>query len=295
MKQMKMVFLVILTMLIYVNFHGQGLSIADAKNLTSSAGDDLFPSWSPDGTKLIFQTNSNKNWDLAVYDLHHDTSYLLTRSPFDEQHPIWIKNGKAIAFDSNESGEEKIYVIEEGSNTKSLLFIRRLMTREPSMSASERLVYFSGYDETKNRWEIYSYEFVFNNLNKLTSSGGLKNSPEVSAKDDYILFAHTHADFPQERVSLINWYGNVEKTFDEFNMFDPAWTPGGLKFIFISDKDDQSGELYSVWLDGSHLERMTFDTLEIKTPSVSPDGKYLAISVRLPGGFDLFLVPMEDY
>jgi Tol biopolymer transport system component len=87
----------------------------------------------------------------------------------------------------------------------------------------------------------------------------------------------------------------LEDSFQDFNIIDPEWFPGGLKIIFVSDKDDKAGEIYTIWKDGSHLERLTNDSLIIKNPVVSPTLKYMAVSVLVDGGFDLFVIPLEDY
>ncbi len=274
---------------------GQVLSIDQKYNLTKSAGDDLYPSWSPDGSKIVFQSNRDGDWDILVYDLKADSVYNLTNYSYNEQHPVWIKNGSAIAFDADENGELKIYSLAENKGSKALLFDRELQAREASFSISETLVYFSGFDEIKNRWEIYSYEFYYNSLNKLTSIIGENHSPKVSPDEDFILFVNNTMDFPKDKLYLINWHGQPEDKFKEFNMRDPSWAPGGLKIFFVSNRDNRYGEVYSIWIDGSHLERLTEDSLEVRNPVLSPDAKYMAISVKLEIGYDIFLIPMEDY
>jgi TolB protein len=275
--------------------YGQFLEIAAGQNITVSQGDNLFPSWSPDGSRLVYQSNRSGNWDIMVYELATDSSFTLLGSPNDEQHPVWFSRGEAVAYDSDLTGQVQLYSINITDRGPSLLFERDIQARYPFLSLSEKLVYFSGFDEQRKRWEIFSFEFYYNNLNQLTSLGGESSRPMVSPDSDRVLFTNHKNDFPQDKMHLMNWYGNPEREFDEFNISDPSWSPDGLKIFFVSDMDSQSGEVYSMWLDGSHLERLTSDTLEVRNPVVSPDGRKLVVSVKYKDGFDLCIIPMEDY
>jgi Tol biopolymer transport system component len=175
------------------------------------------------------------------------------------------------------------------------LFDRTMQAMQPSFSSTGKLVFFSGFDAQKMRWKIYSYEFYYENLNELNDLSGQGYFPKVSPDTDRFLFVRQSDDFPQHRLYLANWYGKLELAFEAFNILDPSWGPQGLKIFFVSDKDRKTGEVYSIWRDGSHLERLTFDSLAVRNPEVSPDGRWLALSVKLADGFDIFLIPLEDY
>jgi len=72
---------------------------SDQRRLTRSPAKDLDPDWSPDGSRLVFQSNRrDRNWDL--YTILADGSGLerLTGSPAAEWAPAWSPDGSEIAF-----------------------------------------------------------------------------------------------------------------------------------------------------------------------------------------------------
>lgn len=273
----------------------QFLEIESSKNAIRLKGDELSPSWSPDASKLLFQSNKNGNWDIFIYHISEDSVEQLTNSIGNEKNPVWLKDSKTIVFDSDKSGSYKLYRKNIETKNTQLLFDREIQAREASFSPSEDLVYFSGFDPEQKRWAIYSYQFYYSNLNKLTNIPGNSHSPAVSPDEDNIIFTNTKRNFPFNQVYIMNWYGNDKQLFTNFDGCDPSWGKRGLKVYFISEKDNNHGNVYSMWTNGSHLEQLTNTTLKLKNPVMSPDGKLMAVSVEQRDGYDIFLLPAEDY
>lgn len=282
-------------LLIVVNIHGQFLEIDSSNNITKSSGDDLSPTWSPDAKKILFQSNRDGNWDIYVYHFAADSLEQITSSLNNEQNPVWIDNGKSIVFDSDKDGSEKLYRMNLQSRKLELLFNRNIRAKEASFPSTEKLVYFSGFDPIEQRWEIYSFEFYYQNLNKLTDLQDNNHSPVVSPDEDHVIFTNASGNFPMQQLQLINWFGDDKTTLSEFNAYHPSWDNSGLKLYFVSKKDNITADIYSMWVDGSHLERLTKTITHVRHPAVSPDGKYLALSIEMDSGFDIYVFSLEDY
>ena len=274
---------------------GQFLDINTAKNITNSSGDDLFPKWSADGASIIFQSDRNKNWDIFLYSFKSDTCIPVISTDANEQHPVFYNNDESIVFDSDQDGNERIYKKDMSKENVSLLFERNIRAQQASFPSTGKLVYFSGYDELEKQWQIYSFEFYYENLNKLTGKAVKNLHPVVAPDEDHVLFVNSNNNYPFDHLHIMNWYGDEEQKLFEINITDPSWDNSGLKLYFISKKNSREGDLYSIWIDGSHFERLTKNAYEMRNPQVSPDGKYLAISVRIETGYDIFILPFEDY
>lgn len=86
------------TRLMVVKANGTGLIDVTPNNVET--GNIAEPSWSPDGTQIVFSANADGNYELFVLDLSNGTTSRLTRTstPVQNRDPAWSPTGKAIAF-----------------------------------------------------------------------------------------------------------------------------------------------------------------------------------------------------
>jgi TolB protein len=91
--------------------------------LASSPGGDARPVFSPDGTKLAFESYRNMNSDIYIQDLHGtpNSPHRLTDDPQDDRNPVFSPDGTKIAFIANRDGNAEIYVMNlDGTNQTNL-------------------------------------------------------------------------------------------------------------------------------------------------------------------------------
>jgi TolB protein len=78
--------------------------------ITSGDWDDITPSPSPDGEKIMFASNRSGSWDLYLLDLANGNVTQLTNTPQYEGAPTWSPDGSFIAFESYENENLNIVV-----------------------------------------------------------------------------------------------------------------------------------------------------------------------------------------
>jgi TolB protein len=79
--------------------------------LTQNEVDDWAPSWSPQGDRLVFSSNRDKNVDLYLIDIRTLDITRLTTDESEEVNPYWGVNDK-ILFNSSRSGVWEVYMID---------------------------------------------------------------------------------------------------------------------------------------------------------------------------------------
>lgn len=93
------------------------------RELTSDVADASWPSWSPDGTRLVFGGFNPGDLDREIYVINADGSGLerLTTSAGHDIDPYWSPDGQYIVFASNRDGNYEIYRMRsDGSDPVNL-------------------------------------------------------------------------------------------------------------------------------------------------------------------------------
>ncbi len=141
------------------------LSTKKTKQLTYGYECERNPRFSPDGTKITFDSNPKKDNFLKnvsvkinrnIFVMKSDGTNIrrLTKSTFCDEHPAWATNGKSIFFTSNRNGIKNLYSIRLDSNN-IVLPISDIVgsCQTPNTAKSSNKLVFSYY--TTGAWNLY--------------------------------------------------------------------------------------------------------------------------------------------
>jgi Tol biopolymer transport system component len=99
---------------------------SNVRRLTASGARDRaqYPSWSPDGSRIVFATNRDGNYEIYVMNADGTQPLRLTVTSASENSPAWSPDGSLIAFCSSLSGapaDTEIFGMSaDGSNRRQL-------------------------------------------------------------------------------------------------------------------------------------------------------------------------------
>ena len=62
---------------------------SEQTGLTSSRGDDSWPTWSPDGKRIAFASDRDGNWEIFVMEADGSGESNLTNNRHDDMQPSW--------------------------------------------------------------------------------------------------------------------------------------------------------------------------------------------------------------
>jgi Tol biopolymer transport system component len=98
-----------------MNADGSGVrAVTDERN-------HLFPSWSPDGRRLVFRSAVGATKRLTILDLETGGQTFLTDGRFTDNFPAWSPKGELILFTSDRDGDWELYTIRsDGTDVKRL-------------------------------------------------------------------------------------------------------------------------------------------------------------------------------
>lgn len=104
--------------------------------------DELHPSWSPEGDRLVFESNRNGKDDLFVIEVDSGVVTRLTDSSANDARPVWSPSGEWIAFHSDRSGNFDVYRTRPDGTEVRRVTDRDLDETSPAWSPdSKKLAY----------------------------------------------------------------------------------------------------------------------------------------------------------
>ena len=214
----------------------------DVTRLTDETGFDIDPSFSPDGTQIVFVSDRSGGtvFDLFVMDADGTNVRQLTDAASAEFQsaaafdPAWSPDGKRIAFSAN----------------------------------------FSGY------WDIWTIGVDGRHLRNLTRSEATDSSPAWSPDGRSIAFV-SDEDAGESDLYVMNAHGGRVRrlTFTPI-VYDaePAWSPDGATIAFASVSETGALDIFTIPVQGGEPTRLTSEPATDFSPAWSPDGSSIAFS-----------------
>jgi hypothetical protein len=130
--------------------------------LTFDAASDLAPVWSPDGARIAFETDRDRNSEIYVMEADGSNPVNLTRNRADDRAPAWSLDGASIAFQSDRDGTSEVYLM----NADGAEQIRETSGPGPCLAP---------------QWEPDGSGIVFSRIEGDTSGDGLLDARDMSA------------------------------------------------------------------------------------------------------------------
>lgn len=249
------------------------------------SGNQMFPSWSGDG-EMVFQSGKKGRQNIFLYNPAKDTVVALTTDSSNEQHPVWVPGKEAVVYDADRSNGFRLYYLNLKTGKERSLIPRKIASREASFTPSRHLVVFSGFDDRSQKWQIFSYDFVYDNLNRLTNENGDCSFPVFSPDGKKIAYLVRNDD-GRTKLKIINWYGELLKTVKEDVRGRISWSVDGWRILFVSGKG-KTFSILSIRNDGSHEEKIFTSPHPLCCPAVEPFDKKLTFSMKDEKSFHIF-------
>ncbi len=99
----------------------QNISTRQIVQLTYNNTNDIRPTWSPDGTKIAFESYRDGQAEIYVMDKNGQNVVRLTNNSGFDGMPSWSPDGKQLVFSSSRTGGYRIWMMNaDGSNLKQL-------------------------------------------------------------------------------------------------------------------------------------------------------------------------------
>jgi Tol biopolymer transport system component len=253
--------------------------------LTNSGANDDLPRWSPNGTKILFQSDRDHpdTGFMDIYLMNSDGSGVirLTTDANDDSMAAWSADGTKIAFQSMRNGMNyQVYAMNADGSNQINLSNSSSSDGEPSWSPDGTKIVFASDRDHAGTNGIYVMNSDGSNQHSLTSTNGTTEDmqpvwspdgskiafvstrdittetwPETDDDGNYIIRSALHIN-KEIYVMNADGSGQTRLTNAPANDESPSWSPLGLTILFRSDREreccDPAAQIWSMNADGTN-------------------------------------------
>ncbi|HEU4698410.1 MAG TPA: Ig-like domain-containing protein [Gemmatimonadales bacterium] len=236
----------------------------EPRRLTQSAGDDLNPVWSPDGTKIAFASYRDGATNAEIYVAEADGSNprRLTNDSGRDWEPAWSPDGTKIAFSSQRDGNFELYVMNADGTDQVRLTNTSAQEATPVWSPDGSRIAFE-YLGTGSG-DIYVMAADGSNRQRLTTSGSMDALPAWSPDGTRLAFASERDGIGNFEIYVMNADGSSQTrlTNSPAEDYGAGWSPDGTRLVFVSHRDgtpklwmmNADGSAAVLWMDAAGAE-----------------------------------------
>lgn len=220
----------------YVSFENNGrpaiylheLATGNRRVLTSFAGLNGAPAFSPDGRQMALVLSKDGNPDIYILDLQSRRLRRITHHYGIDTEPSWTADGEAVIFTSNRGGKPQIYQIRLAD-----FRVQRLTFEGDYNAKASLLPDGSGLIMVHRRegvFHIALLDLALGRLRVLTETS-LDESPSVAPNGDLLIYATQ--DRGNGVLSVVSIDGGVKFRLPstEGDVREPAWSPKKRKIF----------------------------------------------------------------
>jgi TolB protein len=188
-------------------------------------GTNSSPSWSPDGTQLMFMSSMLGNPELFIADASGQRPKRLTFSNGANTSPSWNpKTGQQVAFVSDRGGIPQLYTMNADGSSQAKVDLPDMgYVIDPAWSPNGQLLAFS-WRRPNGNYDLYVMEIVTRQLVELTRDVGRNERPSWAPDGRHLVFESTRTGTRQIWSMLADGTQARQLTKQGQNE-SPNWSP----------------------------------------------------------------------
>lgn len=268
--------------------------------LTTGQGQSLRPAWSPDGSRIAFQSNRTGSYQIWTVNANGGDERRVSRGEADDRHPRWSPDGRQIVFDAGDERLREIWVMDLDGRSRRQVTSLGAFSSFPSWSPDGQKISFFVYrDGVMDLWAV----------NADASTPRALTAGLAAERNNGCTFACHAAAWSADSTTLAFSGGDQRRVLtlllgennpiqaspgDQQAHFPWYLTDGRLAYV---DERVTPGEAWTdVWaidLAGGSQPEMLLQRVRLQGPyELSADGERVAFHSPAGGNFDIYVADL---
>jgi serine/threonine protein kinase/Tol biopolymer transport system component len=248
--------------------------------LTAGGAVESYPSASPDGAWIVYQSNADGDFELYIMDRFGGNTRKLTDNSYSDRLPSWSPDGQWIVFSSDvrNTDTHDLYIIRPDGSDLTELYSNGQRNAHARFSPIEPILIFTtGEPRDANTWEIAAItltvqadgRFVAGDFFQLTENELQDNSPNYSADGSEIVYI-TAGDGGAAIAVMARDGSNPRVVYDsDGEEWGAHFSLNNSAIVFNrSSSSDATQRVYIINPDGTNEQQVT--TISGMYPSFLP-------------------------
>jgi Tol biopolymer transport system component len=268
----------------------------------ASAGPAAMPSWSPDGTRIIFHSRrkdenqkgvATRNvWSVAADGSNEKR---LTNGTKDEYHATLSPDGKKLLFVSEVNGSRDIWVADANGDNAVPLTDDPGTEDQPAWSPDGRQIAYAAFPKEGGSFDLWVVNADGSGRRRLTTTPANEIFPAWHPNGDEIVYVtDASGNFDLYAMSVKDGRTSPLVVSPDHEA-RPQFSPDGTKLAFSRWPANGRSSDATIWVanaDGTAPIELTAAPAPATHPAWAPDGRVLAFQHRTEMGWEIWTLAL---
>ena len=273
----------------------QAIAAAPVEPAVINPVTDAYPTVSPDGKRMIFQSRRLGRGALFIANVDGSDLRVFLDSGDDPAGAAWSPDGRHIAYSGSVDGDAEIFIVGADGRGRRRLTAIRADDSHPAWSADGSRIFFSSNRHTPDmslpfgqQWhDTFSMRPDGSDVRRHTDCKAVCTYPAPSPDGRQIAYRKVVRSpglrwdlsvMPaNSEVFVSNADGSGERNLSDHPSYDgwPAWSPDGRFIAFSSNRAGpaNTGQVWLVPPEGGPARQVTTGEWSNTTPRWAPDSR----------------------